>query len=69
MVQVHDEQTLRALVLRRLRRWEAIERDLAYYDRLPPGCEEKSYDYEQSLSAATYAGFETSFAVRSVAVG
>ncbi len=37
------EQTLRALLLRNLRRCEAKGRDLAYYDRLPPGHEEKSF--------------------------
>ncbi len=40
-----DDQTLRALLLRSLRRCKAMERDLAYYDRVPPEREEKSYDY------------------------
>ncbi len=58
-----------------------MEQDLAYYDRLPPGREETSYDYltdylltcsavrAQFANAAVYTGFETSFAVRSVRVG
>ncbi len=40
-----NEQTLRALPLGNLRRCKAMEQDLAYRDRLPPGHEEKSYDY------------------------
>ncbi len=42
-----DEQTLRALLLLNLRRLKAMDQDLASdsYDRLPPGHEEKSYDY------------------------
>ncbi len=40
-----DEQTLRAPLLCSLWHCRAMEQDLAYYDRLPPGREEKSYDY------------------------
>ncbi len=47
-----DEATLQAFLLRNLRQCEAMDQDIAYYDRLPPSDSNKSHDYLMKCARA-----------------
>ena len=68
-----DDQTLRAFMLCNLRHCKALEQDLAFYDRLPPGHENNailtfSAQPAPFSSATVFTGTGTSLAVPSVAL-